>query len=343
MEQNKRTTILDIAKALNTTISTVSRALQDHPRISVQMREKVKKYAEEHDYQPDFRASSLRKGSASTIGVLVPRIDIHFFAKVLRGIDEVASDKNYNVLICQSFDSLNKEIKLIKNLIYGKIDGLIASISRETREGSHFDPLLKKGVPLVLFDKIIESMNVSKVIIDDHQGAYMAVKHLIDNDCRRIGHFAGPQYLNIHKYRTMGYIDALKDNGMQVDESIIFFDMLEQSKGYDIMNEIHKMKNPPDAIFSANDFAVLGAILRAKELGVRVPQDIAFTGFANEPMDAIFDPPISSVEQNPILMGQEAARLLIEQMEKNRANYTPRTIILNPSLVVRKSSLKNSK
>jgi len=340
MNPKKRTTIQDIAKALNTTISTVSRALQDHPRISVEMREKVKKYAREHDYQPDFRAASLRRGNANTIGVLVPRIDIHFFSKVLRGIDEVASEKNYNVLICQSFDSLKKEIKLIKNLIYGKIDGLIASISIETQEGSHFEPLVKKGIPLVLFDKIIESMNVSKVVIDDHNGAYMAVKHLIDNGCKRIGHFAGPQYLNIYKDRTLGYMDALKAHGMEVDESIIFHNMLVQSKGYETMEYMHKMKNPPDAIFSANDFAVVGAILKAKELGVRVPEDIAFTGFANEPMDTIFDPPISSVEQNPITMGQESARLLIEQMEDKKGDYASRTIVLKPSLVVRKSSLK---
>ncbi len=341
MSIRKRTTIQDIAKALNTTISTVSRALQDHPRISVAMREKVKKYAEEHDYQPDFRAASLRKGLANTIGVLVPRIDIHFFARVLRGIDEVASEKNYNVLISQSYDSLSKEINLIKNLTYGKIDGLIASISIETKNGNHFEPLLKKGIPLVLFDKIIESLNVSKVIIDDRQGAYMAVKHLIENGCKRIGHFAGPQYLNIYRYRTQGYIDALKDHGMEIDESIIFQNMLEQQKGYELMDQLHKMENPPDAICSANDFAVIGAIIRARELGIKVPDDIAFTGFANEPMDAIFEPAVSSVEQSPISMGQESARLLIEQMENKNIEYKPRTIVLMPSLVVRKSSLKS--
>ena len=340
MENRKRTTIQDIAKALNTTISTVSRALRDHPRISVDMRERVKKYALEHDYQPDFRAASLRKGSAHTIGVLVPRIDIHFFAKVLRGIDEVASEKNYNVLICQSFDSLEKEKNLIRSLMYGKIDGLIASISIETDNGDHFLPLVKKGLPLVFFDKIIENIDVSKVIIDDRLGAYLSVEHLIKNGCKRIGHFAGPQNMNIYKNRMQGYLDALRDHGLEIDESIIFHDMLVQERGYEIMDTLRNMKNRPDGIFSSNDFAVLGAITRAKETGVKVPEEIAFTGFANEPMDSIVEPGITSVEQNPRIMGQETARLLIDQMESKKADFYPRTIVLKPSLIVRKSSMK---
>jgi LacI family transcriptional regulator len=338
MAHRKRITIQDIAKELNTTISTVSRALRDHPRISPEMRDRVKKYAEEHDYQPDFRAASLRSGSAHTIGVLVPRIDIHFFAKVLRGIDEVASDHNYNVLIIQSLDSLAKEINLIKSLIYGKVDGLIASISVETINGDHFQPLINKGVPLVLFDKIIESLDASKVIIDDHQGAYMAVQHLIQMGCKRIAHFGGPQFLKIYEYRKQGYINALRDNGMEIDESIIFPDMLERENGYEMMDQMMAMENPPDGIFSANDFAVLGAITRAKELGIRVPHDIAFTGFANEPMDTIFEPNISSVEQYPVEMGRESVRLLLEQMENKKTVLKPRTVVIQPSLIIRESS-----
>jgi len=342
MIKKKKITIQDIARELNTTISTVSRALRDHPRISVETREKIKKYALEHDYQPDFRAASLRQGSARTIGVLVPRIDIHFFARVLRGIDEVASLNNYNVLIIQSLDSLSKEINLVKSLVYGKVDGLIASISIETHDGEHFKPLTNKGVPLVLFDKVLEDVDVTKVIIDDHYGAYIAVQHLINQGCKRIGHFAGPQYLNIYRNRKQGYLDALKDAGLKIDESLIFDDMLVKENGYEVMGKLHAMKNPPDAIFSSNDFAVVGAIMRAKELGVKVPQDIAFTGFANEPMDEIVDPTISSVEQNPVKMGKEAARLLIEQMEDKKNAFYPKTITLKPSLVVRQSSMKKS-
>jgi LacI family transcriptional regulator len=342
MAHGKRVTIQDIAKGLNTTISTVSRALRDHPRISHEMREKVKTYAQEHDYQPDFRAASLRNGSAHTIGVLVPRIDIHFFAKVLRGIDEVASDHNYNVLIIQSLDSLAKEINLIKSLVYGKVDGLIASISIETIDGGHFQPLINKGVPLVLFDKIIESLDSCKVIIDDYQGAYMAVQHLIQQGCKRIGHFSGPQFIKIYEYRKQGYLDALRDNGMEIDESLIFTDMLVRENGYEAMDQMLAMDNPPDGIFSSNDFAVLGAISRAKERGIKVPEDLAFIGFANEPLDTIFEPNISSVEQYPVEMGRESARLLIEQMENRKVAVKPRTVVINPSLVIRESSTRKS-
>jgi LacI family transcriptional regulator len=338
MIRKKRITIQDIARELNTTISTVSRALRDHPRISPEMRERVKKYALEHDYQPDFKAASLRMGSAQTIGVLVPRIDIHFFAKVLRGIDEVASAHSYNVMIIQSFDLLEKEINLVKSLIYGKVDGLIASISIETQNGDHFQQLINKGVPLVLFDKVLKSIDSSKVIINDRQGAYDAVKHLINMGCRRIGHFAGPQVQDIYFARKVGYLDALNEAGMEIDEEIIFPDMLVQEAGYQVMDKIAGMKNRPDGIFSSNDFAVLGAIMRAKELGLKVPQDIAFTGFANEPLDSIVDPTISSVEQYPVKMGQESARLLIEQMENKKTITKPRTIVLNPTLIVRQSS-----
>lgn len=339
----KRITIQDIARELNTTISTVSRALRDHPRISPEMRERVKKYAKEHDYQPDFRASSLRMGSGRTIGVLVPRIDIHFFAKVLRGIDEIASNENYNVLICQSFDSLAKEENIIRSLLYGKVDGLIASISVETKNGDHFGVLQKKGLPVVLFDKIIEDMEVNKVIIDDHYGAYISVLHLIKNGFKRIGLFGGFDYLNIYKQREAGYYDALKDHGFEIDDTIIFKEMLTQEKGYEAMEKLMQLENPPDAIFSVNDFAIIGAIIRAKEMGLKVPNDIAFTGFANEPMDAIFEPSISSIEQYPVKMGQESVKLLIEQMESKGKDSPPRTIVIKPSLIVRKSSMRISR
>jgi LacI family transcriptional regulator len=340
MSSKKKITIRDIARDLNTTISTVSRALQDHPRIGAEMRERIKKYAAEHDYRPDYRAASLRSGNAYTIGVLVPRIDIHFFAKVLRGIDDVASEKNYNVLIIQSHDSLAKEVNLVKSMVYGKVDGLIASISIETSNGDHFLPLLENGLPLVLFDKIIDSMDVHKVIVDDRKGAYDAVTHLIMGGCRRIAHFGGPQFLNIYRQRTLGYLDALSHYGITVDESLIFHQMLEQEDGYNAMVGMLALENRPDGVFSSNDFAVLGAIKKAKEAGIRVPQEMAFTGFANEPMDEIFEPGITSVEQFPVLMGQESARLLIEQLEKKSSAQQPRTIMINPKLIIRESSMR---
>ena len=342
MNAKKKITIQEIAKALNTSPSTVSRALQDHPRIGAEMRERVKKYAQEQDYQPDFRASSLRKGSGRTIGVLVPQIDYNFFARIVRGIDEVATQADYNVLICQSNDSYKREVQLVKSLLYGKVDGLIASISIETLDGDHFNMLTRRGLPLVIFDKVIESMKVSKVLIDDHMGTYISMQHLISNGYKRIAYFAGPQYLNIYYHRTRGYIDALKDSGIEIDENLIFYNTMERVSGYEAMQKILQMEYPPDAICSCSDFAALGALVCAKENGIKVPDQIAITGFANESFGSFLEPSMTSIEQNPVEMGRKSAELLIEQMENIKKDSIPRTVTLKPSLVIRESSAYKS-
>jgi len=338
MSGKKKYTLQDIARELNTSISTVSRALKDHPRISAEMCEKVQKFALEHNYQPDFRASSLRMGSNRTIGVLVPRIDINFFARVLRGIDEICSMDNYNVMICQSFDSLQKEMKLVNSLLNGKIDGLIASISIETQDGDHFNSLIDKGLPLVFFDRVLHSLNVHKVVIDDYKGAYESVEHLIRNGYKRIAHFAGPQHHNIYSQRKLGYLEALKNNGFEIDEEIIFHNTIVQETGYKAMQKIREMKNPPDAIFSSSDYAILGAIVYAKKHGIEIPKQLGLTGFANEPFDDLYAPSITSVDQHPIMMGQKAARLLIDAMEKKNKATEPQILKLDPTLIVRQSS-----
>ncbi len=338
MSGKKKYTLQDIARELNTSISTVSRALKDHPRISAEMCEKVQKFALEHNYQPDFRASSLRMGSNRTIGVLVPRIDINFFARVLRGIDEICSMDNYNVMICQSFDSLQKEMKLVNSLLNGKIDGLIASISIETQDGDHFNSLIDNGLPLVFFDRVLHSLNVHKVVIDDYKGAYESVEHLIRNGYKRIAHFAGPQHHNIYSQRKLGYLEALKNNGFEIDEEIIFHNTIVQETGYKAMQKIREMKNPPDAIFSSSDYAILGAIVYAKKHGIEIPKQLGLTGFANEPFDDLYAPSITSVDQHPIMMGQKAARLLIDAMEKKNKATEPQILKLDPTLIVRQSS-----
>jgi LacI family transcriptional regulator len=340
MRPKKKYTIQDIAKALNTTPSTVSRALQDHPRIGAEMRERVKKFAREHDYQPDFRASSLRKGSGRTIGVLVPQVDINFFAKVLRGIDAVASEADYSVLICQSIDSLKKEMQLVKGLLYGKVDGLVASVSIETSDDEHFRNLAARGLPLVFFDKVIESMNVSKVVIDDHRGAYISVEHLISQGCKRIAFFAGPDYLNIHRNRAQGYRDAIRDHGFEMNEDLVFQDATEEKGGYRAMKKLLQLDPMPDGLVCCTDYAALGAIVCAREHGIKIPEQIALSGFANEPFDSLISPSLTSVEQSPNEMGQKAATLLIDQMENKALGYVPRTITLEPSLIVRESSQK---
>jgi LacI family transcriptional regulator len=340
MQPKKKYTISDIARELNTTSSTISRALQDNPRISLKMRQAAQALAKQHNYEPDFRASSLRKGNRSTIGVLLPKIDRHYFATVLSGIDEVATPAGYSVIICQSFESWEKEKQLLKNLMHGRVDGIISSISIETHDFSHFEQVLAKGLPLVFFDRVIESLKTNKVMVDDYVGATLAMEHLIQNGCRSIAHFSGPQHVNVYRERTRGYFDVLRKYNIEPDEQLIFHDAITREEGCRAMQQILKLDKRPDAVFSSGDYSALGAILCAREAGVKIPQEMAFTGFANEPWDSFIDPPLTSIDQHAYETGKQAANLLIQQIESRDEVFVPRTVTLNPELIIRKSSLK---
>ena len=342
MAGKKKYTIHEIAKELNTTSSTVSRALQNNPRISAKMRKAVQELAELHNYQPDFRASSLAKGYGKTIGVLVPKIDRHFFSTVLSGIEEIAAADNYNVLVCQSFESYEKELDLVKNLMNGKIDGLIASISIETKQAPHFEKVVEKGLPLVFFDRVCETVNASKVVIDDYAGACMVMEHLIENGCRNIAHFAGPQHINVYRNRTRGFYYIMQKYNLEINKELVFNNVITRDTGCQAMQKILASKTLPDAIFSSGDYSALGAILCAREAGVKVPDEIALTGFANEPWDSFFDPPLTSVDQHAFEIGKQSATILIQQIENDKSDFVPRTVTLSPELIIRKSSLKKT-
>lgn len=345
MVPKKRYTIHDIAKELNTTASTVSRALNDNPRISQKMRRKVKELAHQVDYQPDFKALSLRTGSGRTIGVLVPQVDRHFFATVLRGIDEIATQADYNVLICQSYESISKEKALMKSLLAGKIDGLIASISIETSDYKNFEPFVRRGVPLVFFDRVPDSLRVSKVVIDDYKAAVLAVEHLIEAGCRRIAHFAGPPHIQLYANRTLGYADTINKHKLPADANLVFNGVITRKTGYEAMQQILQMTPRPEAVFSSGDYSALGAMLCALEAGLMVPDDMAFVGFANEPFGAIITPTLTSIDQHALEMGRQAAFLLIEEIENKITNkpFVPRTIMLDPHLIKRNSSNRSAR
>ncbi len=338
MVPKKKYTISDIASELNTSTSTISRALQDSPRISLKMRKAAQDLARKHNYEPDFRASSLRKGSGRTIAVMLPKIDRHYFATVLSGIDEVAAPAGYSVLICQSFESYEKEKQLVKNLMHGRVDGIISSISIETKKFRHFEQLITKGLPLVFFDRVCENVKASKVMVDDYLGASMAMEHLVANGCKRIAHFSGPQHINVYRNRTKGYYDILKKYNMEPDEALVFKDAITRDEGCGAMQKILLLDQLPDAIFSSGDYSALGAILCARKAGIKFPEQIAITGFANEPWDSFFDPPLTSIDQHAFETGKQAATLLLQQIESKDESFVPRTIVLSPDLIIRKSS-----
>jgi LacI family transcriptional regulator len=335
-----KVTIHDIAKQLNTTASTVSRALQDHPRISQAMKKAVLNLAEKLNYQPNFIASSLRKGHGNTIGIVIPRIDRNFFSSVIGGIEDVASQAGYNVLICQSYDQENKEKNIVETLINGKVDGLLISLASGTGCVNHLNQIIEKGVPLIFFDRSTQNVDASKVEIDDMLGAHMATSHLIEQGCRRIVHFSGPLNVSIYANRFKGYRSALEDHGIPYDEKLHIKDTITRDKGAEAVAKMLKFKPVPDGIFSASDFSALGAIMALKERGVRVPEDVAVVGFANEPYASMITPTLTSVDQHSREVGQAAAKLFFEELELHGSPYVSKRIILTPDLIIRESSKK---
>lgn len=336
----KKSTIHDIAKTLNVTASTVSRALNDHPRISEETKRIVKAAAQKAGYRLNGVASALRSGRTYTIGVIVPTADRSFFSAVVRGIEEVANIAGYNVMICQSNDSYQAEVKDVNALLRAQVDGVVLSLAKETSDFQHFEHLQEQGVPLVLFDRVTHHPGVSTVTIDDYWGAYKATEHLIEQGCRRIATLAGKyQNLNIYKERLRGYREALVAHGLPVEEAYICIANLDIEGGRAGAATLFDLPEPPEAIFCASDYSALGALQYLKEKGLKVPTDVALIGFANEAFTAFVEPAITTVDQHPVEMGQTVAKLFLEQIEAENTPFFTKNITLNADLIVRKSSL----
>ncbi len=335
----KKSTIHDIAKALNITASTVSRALSGNTRISESTREAVLEKAKQLNYQHNQIASALRSGRTYTVGVMVPTADRSFFSKVVRSIEEEVGRAGYNVIICQSYDRQKNERDNIEALLRLRADGIIASIAKETRDIEHFQQLRQRKVPLILFDRVSNQLEVSRVVIDDFLGAYRATAHLIEQGYQRIAHFAGLQHINIYQERFRGYRQALQDYGLVFDEKhvLYFQDLLIEDGMYGI-RQLLALPQPPDAVFSASDYAALGAMQILKESGIRIPQDFGLAGFANEPFTSFVEPGLTTVEQHSRQIGAAAANLFLEEIQAEPDQYVFRKVVLTPELIIRASS-----
>ena len=338
----KKTTIHDIAKELDITASTVSRALKDHPRISDSTKKNVIAMAEKMNYQPNSIAAALRRGTSNLIGVIIPTVDRNFFASVVRGVEEVLNGTSYNVIICQSNDSLEKEKSNIKALIEAQVDGIFASYAKETTDFSHYKEVTKRGIPLIFFDRMQDYFDVDAIAIDDYLGAYKATEHLIEQGCESIVHFSGPQNVSIYRDRKRGYEEALRNNNIPIKEGLILESDLKLDTGKSLAEEIVNWETLPDAIFSSSDYAAMGAMEILKTNGISIPTDIAIVGFSNESFTSIVDPALTSVDQHSKKMGQFTANLFLDRMKEKDLPHTPSKTVLNPELIVRKSSLKNN-
>ena len=338
----KNTTIHDIARALKITSGTVSRALNDYSRISLETRRLVKEKAIELNYQRNKIASSLRSGKSNTIGVMIPSAQMNFFGSVVHGIEMEAASKGYNILLYQTEETTLLEKKAIEAFLGARVDGILASIAKETTDYTHFKELSKhsKHIPLVLFDRTFADFKVPAVVIDDYKGAYLATEHLIHRGYSKIAHVSGPQQLlNFHS-RLLGYQDALKANNIAFDKKLIFAGDLSIQCGIDSVDYFLGLSSKPDAIFAAEDFTALGIIKKLKERNINIPGDFGIIGFANEIFGEHISPSLSTVDQQTVEMGKQSVSLLIEMIQdgnkKNIEEYE--NIILNPIMINREST-----
>lgn len=333
-------TIHDIAKELNITASTVSRALNDHPRISEATKKAVLKVAKRLNYQPNHIAAALRNGRSNIIGIIVPTSDRSFFGSVIRGIEEVAKNAHYNVMICQSHDDYDSEVSTVEALLNARVDGVIVSFAKNTENFDHFKKIHNKGIPLVLFDRSFPGLDVSRVVIDDYLGAYQATEHLIQQGCTRIAHFTSVKKISIYKERFRGYKEALEAYNIPYRPELVLESYLQFEDGVEGLNQLLQLDTWPDAIFSASAYSAVAALTSCKEKGIAVPDQIAIVGFANEDFTSFCDPPMSTVDQQSMQIGNAAAEIFLEQIALGRERFVPKRIVLTPELIIRKSSLK---
>jgi len=332
----KHSTIIDIAQKLNVSPSTVSRALSNHPDVKKETKDLVKKIAEELRYSPNPIARSLKNSRSTTIGVIVPEIKHDFFSSAISGIEDVAYQSGYTILVCQSNESYEREVVNTNVLMHQRVAGVIVSISQNTKSADHFQDLLRRKIPVVFFDRVIEGINASCVVIDDYKSAFDATTFLLDKGYSKIAHFAGPKELGICLHRKNGYMDALKQHGIILHNDYVRFGGLHEQDGYNSMDAMLKENVIPDAIFAVNDPVAIGAFQRIKESKLKIPDDIAIVGFSNNKITSLVDPQLTTVDQPSFEMGRKSAEILLSEIEDK--SIEPKSIVLNTNLIVRGST-----
>jgi DNA-binding LacI/PurR family transcriptional regulator len=333
---SKHTTIIDIAKRLKISPSTVSRALSNHPDIRDETKRQVKKIAKELNYYPNPIAQSLKSNRTSTIGVIVPEIKHDFFSSAISGIEEVTNQLGYTIILCQSNENYEREVMNTIMLMHHRVAGMLVSIAQNTKNGNHFQDLIKRKIPLVFFDRACEDVVASKVIIDDYKSAFDAVTYLIGKGYKRIAHFGGPKELDICRKRLNGYIDALKKVDIPLQNGFVRYGGMHEQDGYDSMDALLKENIIPDAIFAVNDPVAIGAFQRIKEAGLKIPDNIAIIGFSNNKITSLVDPQLTTVDQPSFEMGRKSAEILIGIIE-DKVRET-KTLVLDTKLIVRGST-----
>lgn len=340
MIKGKEITIYDIATALNISIATVSRALKDDPVVNKKTRKRVFELAEEMGYRTNHFARNLRQKQTNTIGIIIHELNSNFITSVLAGVEKVTAEAGYDLIIAHSSESYIKEMANAKNLFHKRVDGLIASLAFDTPDLNHFQPYSDKGIPVMFVDRVEQGGNNTVVIIDNAKCGYQATAHLIEQGCKRIAHITSSLKRNVYSQRYKGYRDALFDNGIPLDEKLVFVKDLSEKSGIEAALEILKMKSMPDGAFITNDFVAAVCMRTFKENGIKIPGDIAVVGFNNDAIGKLIEPTLTTINYPGKEMGEIAARNLINHLKGISDIHQTNTIIVRTELIIRNSSLK---
>jgi LacI family transcriptional regulator len=340
MFKNKEVTIYDLAEKLNISIATVSRALKDDPVVNKKTKKKIFDLAEKMGYRSNHFARNLRKQQTNTIGIIVHELNSNFITSVLAGVEKVTTSAGYDLIIAHSSESFVKEAANAKNLFHKRVDGLIASLSFDTKNTDHFKPFVEKGVPVIFFDRVEQNNDNTVVIIDNYKSGYQATQHLVEQGCKKIVHVTSSLKRNVYSERYKGYRDALSDNGISFDESLVIVKDLSEKAGIEAATQILKMDPLPDGIFITNDFVAAVCMRTLKEKNIVIPDDIAIVGFNNDAIGKLIEPALTTINYPGKDMGEIVARNLINHLKGISNIHHTNSIIVSSDLIVRKSSLK---
>ncbi len=338
---NKEVTIYDIAKELEISPATVSRALNNHPAVNEKTKKKIFDAASQMGYRTNMFASNLRKQRTNTIGVIVPRLNSPFMSSVIAGMEKVANESGYTIIISQSLETVQKEIANAKTMFDNRVDGLLVSLSYETEDIKHLEPFIYKRIPVLFFDRIYEHKQCTSILIDNMQAAHKATSHLIEQGCNRIVHITGNLKRNVYADRLKGYKYALVDKDIPYNESLVIVNSLSEEAGIEAAEQILAMDPLPDGVFVSNDTCAVSCMKRLKQAGLSIPGDIAFMGFNNDLISRVVEPNLTTIDYPGHEMGEVAVRSLINYLNDSSDLSITNTITLRSEIIIRESSLKS--
>ena len=329
-------TIKDLAKKLNISVSTVSRALRNATDINPETKLAVLALAKELNYEPNVMAQGLVKRKTKIIGIIVPVIHSNFFSEALSGMTEIASEYDFHLMFCQSNEDPIQEIKCIKKLVACHVDGLLISVSKDTNDAAELEKVKKMGIPIVMFDRTLSDFPCNKVVVNEYEGAYQAVEHLIKKGCKRIAHIAGPVNTSVSANRMKGYVDALTAHKMPVQKKLIYRCNCFEQDALDAIKKIVRLNPLPDGIFFINDLSAITAMRYLQKKGIDIPGNIKIAGFNDDPVSSMVYPSLTTVMQPGYEIGKLAIRMLVDEITSPATEF--QNIQLRTQLIMRDSS-----